>query len=195
MEITVQGDAEIIADFAAKPQVVTKAIVRALNRSINSGRTVMVRAIAGDTGLKQADVRAALRMSEASFSRPEASLGASLKRIPLIKFGARGPRPSRGKGGGVTYRLKGGRGRISNAFIARMASSHEGVFVRVPGGKRRGPPPHRSQLPIVELFGPSLGQVFKKHRPEGLARIREAFDKNFSHELGFAKAQADAGTD
>jgi len=125
-------------------------------------------------------------MREASASRPEASLGASIKRIPLMKFNAKGPVPSRGRGRGVTYRLRGGRGRVENAFIATMKSGHVGVFRRA--GKAR--------LGIVELFGPSLGQVFKKFRPAGLARAWEVFQKNFDHELDFVKGGVpDAGTD
>ena len=97
MELTIEGTDTIIADFGDKP-----AMVRALNRSISSGRTVMVREIARDTGLKSKDVRDAMRLQEATLNRPEASLGAGLKRIPLVDFQARGPEPSRGRGRGVS---------------------------------------------------------------------------------------------
>jgi hypothetical protein len=178
-EIKVTGAEAIEAELKEYPQRVRRALVRALNRAIASGRTVMVREIARDTGLTSKVVRDALPVQEASVNRPEARLAASLKRIPLINFGARGPEPSRGRGRGVTYRLRGGRNRVERAFIARMQSQHRGVFVRV--GKAR--------LPIRELFGPSLGHVFAKFRPAALARIREAFDKNFAHELGFQKSR------
>lgn len=184
--VEIEGAEAIAIDLRDYPSKVTKALVRALNRSINSGRTVMVREMAGDTGLKSKDIRDALTMREASASRPEASLGATIKRIPLMKFNAKGPVPSRGRGRGVTYRLRGGRGRVENAFIATMQSGHTGVFRRV--GKAR--------LGIIELLGPSLGQVFKKFRPAGLARAYEVFQKNFDHELNFVKGGApDAGTD
>jgi hypothetical protein len=187
VQLTVTGDKEIIADFKEKPQAVTRALVRALNRSILAGNTLMARLIAADTGLKQSDVKAAMRKADATISRPSAAIFASLKRIPLIKFGARGPEPSRGKGGGVSYRLKGGRGRIREAFIATMRSGHRGVFVRVPGARR---------LPIDEKFGPSIGHVFGKHRPQGIQKVLDVFDKNMAHELNFAKSKAaDAGAD
>ena len=96
-----------------------------------------------------------------------AQLAASLKRIPLIRWNARQV------GRGVSYRLKGGRGRHPNAFIAAMRSGHRGVFVR---GTTRG-------LPIKELFGPSLGHVFQKYRPEGEARVEEVFRTTLDHEL------------
>jgi hypothetical protein len=171
-------------DLAGQPPKVNRAFVRAANRSIKSGRTVMVRLIAGDTGLKQKDVREAIRLQEASAARPEARMDARAKRIALIKFGAKGPMPSRGRGKGVSYKLNGSRGRIENAFLARTrrqddgsGGDHLGVFVRA--GRKR--------LPIKEKFGPSIGQVFSKYRAQGVARTLEVFDKNFDHEMDFIK--------
>src|SRR6185295_6722251 len=131
--IDVQGSAGVARMLNAYPDRVTRATVRALNRGIASARTLMVREIARDTGLKSADVRNALPMREATANNLTATLAASLKRIPLIKFNARGPEPSRGKGRGVTYRLTGSRGRHPNAFIATMGSGHRGVFARIAG--------------------------------------------------------------
>jgi hypothetical protein len=182
MDITIEGLQAVEADFAAFPLRSGRAMVRALNRAINSGRTVMVRAIAKDMGLKSTDVRNALRLAEASLAKPEARLAASLKQIPLIKFNARGPEPSRGKGRGVSYRLPGGRGRIPSGFIATMRSGHRGVFTRKGSGR----------LPIEEKFGPSIGHVFRKYRPQGLARAKEAFAKNFAHEMEFARSRGGA---
>lgn len=173
-------------DLAGQSAKVQRAFVRAANRSIGSGRTAMTRLMAGDTGLKQKNIRESMVLQEATASRPEASLTAKLKRIPLIDFRARGPEPSRGKGRGVTYRLPGGKGRVENAFIATMSSGHKGVF------RRKG----ATRLGIVELKGPSLGQVFSKFRPQGVARVLEVFDKNFDHEMDFAQSGgADAGAD
>lgn len=185
--VEMQGQKAIEIDLKDFSSVkVNRALVRALNRSIGSGRTLMVREIAGDTGLRSKDVREAMVMQEASLTRPVASLGTSLKRIALHKFRAKGPVPSRGRGRGVTYRLGGSAGRVENAFIATMKSGHTGVFRRA--GKAR--------LGIIELFGPSLGHVFKKFRPQGLARAYEVFQKNFDHELDFVKGGVpDAGAD
>jgi hypothetical protein len=178
MEIVLIGDTEADAALEAYPKRATTAIVRAINRALGSGRTAMVKAIAADTGLKSGVVREAFKIREATFGNPEGRLATSLKRIPLIDFNAKATRR------GVSYRLRGGRGRHPNAFIRRMTSGHEGVFVRT----------GRARLPIRELFGPSLGHVFAKYRPAGIARMREAFATNFAHEMGWAKAQ-DAGAD
>jgi hypothetical protein len=179
VEITIDSRS-LEADLRDFPARSGKAMVRALNRGINSARTLGVREIARDTGLKSKDVRDAFKVREASLSRPEARLGTSLKRIPLIKFQARGPEPSRGKGRGVTYRGRNGRERIGGGFIATVGAGHRGVFVRK--GKGR--------LPIREAFGPSLGRVFAKFRPAMLAKARETFEKNFVHELKYARELA-----
>lgn len=179
-------------------QQIPIAIVRAMNRAIDSGRTVMVREIAKDTKLKSKTVRDALidgtRM--ATVSRPVASVSAPAKRIPLIDFGARGPNgssasdpiPSRGRGRGVSYNAGGGRRTIPDAFIARTRSGHVGVFVRAGAGARKSPGAWSKNLPIRQLFGPSLGHVFNKYRDIGIARMQEAFVKNFDHEMVFAGA-------
>lgn len=182
MEIVLIGQPEVDAALREYPKRATRAIVRSMNRALTSGRTLMVQRIAADTGLRSSDIKKAMAFSEASAQNLEARMALGLKRIPLIQFNARGPEPSRGKGRGVSYRLKGGSGRIPTAFIATMRSGHRGVFARV--GKAR--------LPVRELFGPSLGHVFAKYRPEGIARVKEAFAKNFASEMAFEKSRGPA---
>jgi hypothetical protein len=191
IEITLSGSDELLVDLAQAPESTTRAMVRALNRAIASTRTFMARAVARDVGLKYGDVLAAFRLRQATASAPEASVGASLKRIPLIKFGARGPEPSRGRGRGVTYAIgQGSRGRQPQAFIATVGTSgHRGVFVRDQrggGSVRKSRGAWSKNLPIRELYGPSLGHVFGKYRAQGLDVAREAFAKNFAHEQIFA---------
>jgi hypothetical protein len=175
------------------------AIARALNRSIDSGKTVMVRVLAKDMGLKQAYIRERIGTIPAKPDvRATAVLTARKKPIPLIAFNARGPEPSRGRGRGVTARNPGGAGRYPHAFIARVRYQragtepglHKGVFQRVVGANRVGPKPHRSQLPIRQLYGPSIAHVFTKNAAVGLARAQEQLPKNIRHELRFALSKA-----
>lgn len=170
INIEVNGVEEIVADLQALPLRSGRALVRSMNRAMVSGRTFVAPLIARDMGLTSTTVRASMSIKNATYDRPVAVLGSTLKRIPLIQFGARGPRPSRGRGRGVSARTPAG--RYPHAFIATMASGHEGVF------ERRG----RSRLPIKELFGPSPGHVFAKYRPQTMARIKESFQTNFDHE-------------
>lgn len=178
IRVEIAGANELVVDFKDAPRRVQLASARAQNRAIAAARTLMVRAIAQDVGLKSGDVKNALPMREATFNRP-AELAASLKRIPLMKFNARQT------GRGVSYRLgRGGRARLEKAFIATMGSGHAGVFMRKPGAKR---------LPIREHYGPSLGRVFAKYRKQGLARAQEIFEKTFAHELEFRATQVSSG--
>jgi len=173
--ITIENDKEVIADFAGYSGKIARGAVSALNRAIKSGRTAMAKEIAGDTGMKYGDVLDALAIQQATQARLEATFAAKLKRIPLKAFNAKQTKS------GVSYNLGKGRSLVASAFIARMKSSHEGVFKRKYVGSIGTRMSKR--LPIVELFGPSLGHVFGKHRPLGLARTKEAFDTAFAHEL------------
>jgi hypothetical protein len=186
--VEILGAVVIERDLEGQPAKVQRAFVRAAKRSIDSGRSVMVKLIAGDTGLQQKVVREAVIMRYPSLADPVASMRARTKRIPLIDFRARGPMPSRGRGNGVTYRNPGGgRSRLEHAFIATTTTqtdgsggAHLGVFARASGARR---------LPIKEKYGPSIGHVFSKFRQQGVDRALEVFDKNFDHELQFAQTE------
>lgn len=158
-----------------------KAFERAANRTLSNARTAMVAVIADDMGLAQNKVRPFLseQKAVAAANRWTARLYASTKRVPLITFGARGPVPSRGQGGGVTARLPTGRERYPHAFIATMRSGHEGVFQRT--GRRR--------TPIYELHGPSVYHVFQKHQSVAQARALEMYTTNLQHEFDFLLSQ------
>jgi hypothetical protein len=193
--VEVFGMPAIERDLEGQPAKVQKAFVRAAKRAIDSGRSVLVKLIAGDTGLQQKVVRDAITMRYPSLSDPVAAMKARTRRLSVIHFKARGPRPSRGQGNGVTWRNPfTGQQRNVHAFIASTKVQQDGsgaekeaVFVRQAGSKR---------LPVKKLFGPSIGQVFSRHRPQGVARSLEVFDKNFDHELEFLNSQAggaDAG--
>jgi hypothetical protein len=162
------------------------AVSRALNRTATSERAALSRAIASDMGLNVGTVKDAISIEQATAGRLSVRIVAKGKRIPLIDFKAKGPEPSRGRGRGVVAKLPGGRGQYAHAFIATMRSGHRGVFQRVPNGSRHGAAPNRSQLPIYELFGPSIVKVFEKQVPVGEARRTDLLLQNVQHELGFA---------
>lgn len=183
--VTMDGANNVIEAVDGMKAGQPRAIVRALNRSIGAARTVMTRSVASDTGLKQADIRTALTMVTATPARPLASLAAGLDRMALIDFKAAGPEPSRGQGGGVTYKLQGGKNRIDSAFIATMTSGHRGVFARTPGKfmQYQKPTWKKQRQAIHELFGPSLGHVFLKYQGDAIARAEEVFVSRFEHEM------------
>ena len=158
-----------------------QAVARALNRAGHAANLVVARLVAADMQLNVRDVVAETREILATPTRPSFVVTASATRIPLIKFRARGPEPSRGKGRGVTARTA--TRRYPRAFIATVGrGGHRGVFERV--GKQR--------LPIRELRGPSVWHVFLKHAPAGVARGEEQLVKNLRHELRFAMGASGA---
>lgn len=150
------------------------ASARALNRAGGSMRTLQAREMSKDLRLKVGTVREELKLTKATKERQAVQLSVSGRRLPVEKFNARGPLPSMGKGRGVRANLPGG--RYPHAFRARMPrSGHVGVFQRL--GKDR--------LPIRELFGPSLPQVFRKFSEATLARGHEQLVKNLASETKF----------
>lgn len=194
MRIELTGAADIAKALEDSPKVVVKAAVRAMNSAIASGNTLMARLIATDTGIKVSYVKKRMYQIKASYSNPMATLATrSLNRIPLMVFGAKGPQPSRGKGRGVTAKPQGARKSYPNAFIAGVTTGHEwsvhtGVFVRV-GGKTTSRGGWGKNLPIKQLFGPSLGRVFAQHRPQ----VVVAMDEKFTAEVERQLQRTDAG--
>ena len=175
------------------------AIARALNRSAASATTAMIRAISEDTGIKQKDLRGTTKRNRAIWSseaRPDrlvCTVYASVSRIPLMDFNARGPQPSRGKGRGVTAGLRGGAKRYPYAFIAGMRSGHVGVFSRRSAfGERKSRGAWSPNLPIYELRGPSIYHVWKRHAAVGTQRAHEQLLKNLRSEFRFVMGQTAA---
>ena len=167
-----------------------KPLVRAINRSANSGKTLGARLVAKDMGLKVSAVKDAIYVRGATENRLEATIDASAKRMPVLDFNARGPEPSRGKGSGVRARTK--VGRYPHAFIAtvktagpvsqgRQHGGHRGVFQRAAGAGR---------LTIYELFDISIWTSFHKQTTEIQARVQEQLDKNVASEINYALSRA-----
>lgn len=146
----------------------------AVRRAGTTARAEMARAVSEDSGLPVTRCKREIRVNELG------DLGVQLEitgnRIPLIDFAARGPEPSRGQGRGVSYRLPGGRGRDPHAFIATMQSGHRGVFRRT--GKGR--------LPVIQLHGPSLVNVFRNKLDFGAERARAALEDQVRQVIAFA---------
>lgn len=166
-----------VKKFRPAALVLPFAIARAINRSAASAQTAAVRVISRDLGARARDVRDKVRLTPARSNALEATLTATGRRIPLISFRARGPEPSRGRGGGVAYVMRGSRQRLPHAFIATMRSGHRGVFRRI--GVAR--------LPVIELFGPSIPQVLARRAIQNavLTRYSEVLPGNLQHEIEF----------
>lgn len=169
------------------------AVARAMNRAGVSMRALMAQRISAELKMKSGAVKDAMPLSQATAKRLEVRLSASGRAIPLINFNARGPVPSRGRGNGVRTSLgPPAAGHYPKAFIATVGKGHRGVFVRVPGANKRGPKPNRSQLPIKQLYGPSIPRVFTNFSQEVLDRGEESLIKNLRSEIRYALDQTAA---
>lgn len=180
-------------------------MARSLNRALVSGQTAITKAVAADMGLGQRFIKKEIVVDKATRMKPSVALTIAGRRIPLIGFQARGPEPSRGRGRGVSYRLRGSRGRVPEAFIATMRSGHRGVFKRKGslGRKVHGPRGYvgrggtaRAQggrLPIMELHGPSMPHVFEKFIPKFRDAAQESLVKNLQSEIRWERAKRAGG--
>ena len=179
-------------------------MARALNRAAVSGKAAMAAAIVKDTGIAAKNVNREIKLEKATRTKPIAAVVTEGRRIPLIAFQARGDESIRGKkkskrARGVSWRSPRGAGRPRepHAFIATvrgktgMEGNHRGVFIvktakiRSRKGMKRGSP----QLPILELQGPSVQEIFEKKLPVFNTAARESLVKNLAHEISFAKSK------
>jgi hypothetical protein len=176
---------DVLAGMRSMTQDVTqRATVLALNRSIDRAYTEAAREARGvGYNVRIGDIKALLRRNRASAASQIATLTASGKPIPLIKYGAR--QTSRG----VTVQVLNGRKLIPGAFIATMPSGHTGVYVRDPHAKhkkvKRAGHTSWHALPIRELFGPSVPDMFVNYQvSQSIMDLIDAeFTKRFEHEL------------
>jgi Prophage minor tail protein Z (GPZ) len=166
-----------------------KAIPRALNKVATTARAEAARAIKdAGYGMKIGAIKNAISILRASDGELIVYIRATGRPLPLIAFGARQV------SGGVSVQVKHGRKVIKNAFIATMKSGHKGVFQRVDGSRhisrrvRRGGP----QLPIKELYGPSIPSQFSSQAiRDAIARTaRDRFPIVLKQELKYVLQQS-----
>jgi len=191
MEVEIKFDKKKLARVQALLKGIPGALPRVMSRAINkttlAARTRIVRAIAAEIKVKQKTIRQRISLDRATYTRWQAKLHITGRRIPLIYFGAR-----QMAGGDIRYQINptGGPTTISYdkesnpVFIGTLKSGHRGVFRRL--GKR---------LPITELFGPSIPAVYEKAPGLAARMLKEAYrdlDKNIDYqlELVFARRRA-----
>lgn len=167
---------DIKADVAAarrqlyswQHNVIPKATAAALNRTGDHANTLTVLDLAEVTGLKQKDVRAAMRRVRAKWGNLEYRLAAIGRALNLIRFGARQTKK------GVSASAWGKRKIYKSTFIANQGRT---VFVRE--GKAR--------LPIKAVHGPSLPREFG--RAQFMNNLKAAvtlkWRTEFAHQLAY----------
>lgn len=175
---------------------VPRAATRAINRTLTTVRAAAAREIATDIGVPATAVKKALAVTKARFRHLEGLITITGRRIPLSALRPTGPEPSRGKGQGVSYALGGSRRRIREAFLATLKSGHRGVFRRVPPSLRKSRGAWSKNLPIIELFGPSIPRVAGKTTIRSLLRTlgMATYVRNLKHEVQFLLRTRDLPT-
>lgn len=162
---------------ALEKDVRDKALVRAVNRTIEQAQTRMSREISREYNIKSGDVKARMFIRRASSRqgsfRIEASLEVSSRKgrsANVIRFDAK----QTPKGVSVKIRRTGGRQVIRGAFIANKGRT---VFQRV--GDAR--------LPIKAVQTIDIGQMFNAKRINAVvvSLMLEKFPEIFAREVAF----------
>lgn len=171
-----------------RAEVADKALVRALNKTADQAKVQASRAIR-DAGykIKAGTIKASITIARATATTLTASVIAKGKRIPLVEYTARPVNP------GVTVAVKEGRKLVRGVFFATMPTGHRGVYERDTrrGSKRvpykRNGKRNTKQLPIRELYGPSIPQAFVNATVQDalLTGVRERFPVILARELAY----------
>lgn len=204
--------AALLARLNQLPNGLAAATSRAINRTLTSTRAEMVRMIRADYDLRAGDIRKELRISKSTQKTMTGRIdGESSPGIPLIRFARirRVPSTIRTRGAGyspkvgVPVLIRRDKGRIAarGVFLARMASGHEGAFLRADpassgraarGGSVRVGQSRAGNRYIREVYGPSplklLTTDANMERIEDYAQ--DVMDKNIQHEADFYLRQA-----
>ena len=147
-------------------EIKARAFSSAMRRTVDQGRTRIVKRSAERVDLPQRMVRE--RTQAYNRGSAAAEIVMRSKWIPLYTLGARQTRS------GVTVKL---RGSYKSAFIASMKSGHAGVF------KRDG----SARLPISEMFGPNPANDIVNNSDVFLGVLEKVMDDvfmpRFMHEL------------
>jgi hypothetical protein len=149
-----------------------RAMPPAINRTISTGRTRIVRRIGNEIALRAKTIREAFTLGKASRAKPVGLIRIRRKPVPLVEFN---PRQTLA-GVTVKVRKKEARQLLRSTFLGVMASGHEGVFER-----RREGPGRVPRLPIDERMGPTVLGVFEGApgvAADELAQLGEVLEKN-----------------
>lgn len=183
-----------------------KALCRAINKSLAGAKTDSAKEIYQVLNLTQKRIKENMQVKRATYSDLNAKLWSTGESIPLIDYGATGV-----KSGGITVKIKKNQGKkaIRGAFVARMKSGHLGVFWRTEGpGSHRpsaeigaGTPigqigaetyysfpglwPKERRLPILELKGTKVEDVFGDSLDSIQNKVSDRFNKNLDHEVSY----------
>ena len=166
--------------LASVPGGMKKVMSRAVNKTATHTRAEIVRRTGEKLTLLKKRIRDHLALRRATYSRWQAEVKVSNRRLPLFYF--RGKKLKRGfryeieKGKPEKYKYTPDNPRfvttVKNLWAGEGAGAHMGIFGRASG----------TQKPIKEDRGPSLAAVLEKHK-ELINRIKEDTGKNLMQNI------------
>ncbi len=174
-----------LAPLAAVPDLMPKALQRALGKTLTKLKTMFVRGVSAEALLMQKHIRAGLYQSGVTWDGDEAYgyLGGTQGKQPLFRYKVlpSGPSVRRPPVGASAQVLRAsGLETIKGSFVARMSSGHLGLFWRKRGSRN-----------INELLGPSVQFFFQRDAIR--TPIEEQTDEIFvgflQHEVAFLTRQ------
>ena len=171
-----------LADATSK---VTKGALRALRRSLASGKSAASKEIRAVINLKKKPVDARIRTKVISTRALVGSVTVRDRRIPLVEFltpaqisaAYRRQRARRSKGVPVKVYKNKPREVYESAFLAIGRASGRWHVLKRTGAQR---------YPARIQYGPNLTEDFEKKLPAFAARATEVLQKNLERELKFA---------
>jgi hypothetical protein len=154
-----------------------EAGMRALNKMSSTMRTVASSTIRQDYNIKKKDLDPSFSIRPASVSVLKVRLSSTGHSLKLSSFGA-----GRQTVEGVVINVKKAKPTLfRHAFKGKMTSGHSGIYKRIGS----------SRLPIKELVGPSVQQLFgstKMHEAMG-ATIDSKLPALLDHEIAYLRGQ------
>lgn len=149
-QVSVKGNVkERMADLdGQRRELQDKAVMRALNRTVENVRAEAVRRLRDSYNIKAGVIRDQMTLRTAWSGNLKASVVANGKPIPLYEFSPRwSPRDP-----GASFEVRRGtRKTLAHTFVARMKSGHKGVFERI--GKSRLPIEEKFSIGVPGMFG------------------------------------------
>ncbi len=178
VEIQVYYDVRELSVWLSRANMpaLQRAVGSALNRTIAQVKTQASRSVRNEIKLKTKDINNRLMVvransSKGALTQMQAIMRVSGKPVPLISYGAKQTKQ------GVVVHVKNNRTVLKHAFIARMRSGHQGVFIRK--GKKR--------LPIQELYSTRVSDVFNNtgFMPNLASFAQEKFTQHFAIDIRY----------
>lgn len=128
--------AQLVAKYNLSSREVKQIGTSAINRSLTSIRSRVVKRLAGEINMLQRDIRDSVTINKANYDKLTGAVTVSKKPVPLIDFIGT---VQNKVGVSVLVRKSEGRQMLKGAFIQTMPTGHVGVFERLNHLATKGP--------------------------------------------------------